>query len=328
MKKVVLFLIFIINFINCLPENTVNTTINDNNSTYSDGMPLTFQQNVESSNINNNNENDPGVFSPMEDFDEEAIDAYCVDISNDCEEREHFCQNPAFHETMLERCPRTCNLCKELISRRTVPSPTINSGEEEEDYTFPDLPPAPLPQTSKPTTMFSTLPPPTLSPESPESHESTPSISLTQLVGSAENHIIDIESAAAMDKATTAPNTSRRTKKLRARRICRDLASDCGTKLRLCSSTFYSAIMEKFCQKSCNFCNEKNTFKKHKIINRPDPYSSRPSPKNRTKVRQTSSTCLDVGIDCIEKRTLCSHKSYTNLMQRMCPSTCNMCDTL
>lgn len=84
MKKIVLFLIFI-KFINCLPENTVTITddsnISNNNNTYSDGMPLTFQQNVERNN-GGGNIDDPGMFSPMEDFDEEAIDAYCVGMFN------------------------------------------------------------------------------------------------------------------------------------------------------------------------------------------------------------------------------------------------------
>uniref|UniRef100_A0AC35EZ70 ShKT domain-containing protein n=1 Tax=Panagrolaimus sp. PS1159 TaxID=55785 RepID=A0AC35EZ70_9BILA len=121
----------------------------------------------------------------------------------------------------------------------------------------------------------------------------------------------------------TETTTKRTTKKLRARRVCRDLASDCNTKLRLCKSTFYSAIMERFCQKSCNFCAEKQTFKKHK--------TGRPSlPRNRAKIsRQTSTgTCLDIGIDCNEKRSLCTHRSYQTLMKRMCPSTCNMCNTM
>jgi hypothetical protein len=310
MKKFYCFLFFI--FIKGINSENFIPNENNNITNYSHSDQLTVNQNVETENNNNGViGDDPGMFNPMEDFDEEAIDAYCVDISNDCEEREHFCQNPAFHETMLERCPRTCNLCKELISRRTT-SPT---SEEEEEYTFPEIPETPKPAPIIiPSTTAPPLPPP---PSMPSSHESTPTISLNQLVGSAENHIFDIESAA---METT---TKRTTKKLRARRICRDLASDCNTKLRLCKSTFYSAIMERFCQKSCNFCAEKQTFKKHKV--------GRPSlPRNRAKIsRQTSTgTCLDIGIDCNEKRSLCTHRSYQTLMKRMCPSTCNMCNTM
>ena len=228
---------------------------------------------------------------------------------------------------MIERCPRTCNLCKELITRRTIVTPATS----DEDYYVPPSEPSPKPRPV--ITLPSTFAPPPLPPPPPPrmpppaSEEDPPQLSLAQLVGSAERHISDIE---AMDKATTRP----RTKKLRARKVCRDQAGDCNTKLRLCQNQYYSSIMERFCEKTCGFCSGgggsgvgRQTFHKRKTG------SDRTKAAKKTRLRgrigsTTSTVCRDLGVDCIEKQTLCAHKAYNSVMQRMCPKTCNLCDNI
>ncbi|KAE9552966.1 hypothetical protein FO519_003843 [Halicephalobus sp. NKZ332] len=120
---------------------------------------------------------------------------------------------------------------------------------------------------------------------------------------------------------------------------CKDFATDCNTKIRLCDNHFYSRIMERFCQKTCGFCGspssrfrKKTAFKK--IKPRPVFPSRKVSTKNtriRSRVRGASTVntgiCLDLGVDCNEKRSLCTHRTYATLMKKMCMKTCNLCDT-
>ena len=231
------------------------------------------------------------------------------DLSLDCEERQHLCANGAFHEIMLDRCPRTCNLCQELLARKSV--------EEEEEET---------PQTSVEEYETKTTTPSEITEEEKPVPESLAELlSLSQLVGSAERYIPDLENV----DAIYANSVSRKHAKPAQ---CRDFATDCYTKVRLCENIFYSRIMERFCQKTCGFCGSspfrKRVFKKIKT-----PFSSRKTSKksrSRGRVRGTAAVttaCLDLGVDCNEKRTLCNHKSYTTLMKRMCPKTCNLCDS-
>uniref|UniRef100_A0A0N4ZM21 ShKT domain-containing protein n=1 Tax=Parastrongyloides trichosuri TaxID=131310 RepID=A0A0N4ZM21_PARTI len=41
-----------------------------------------------------------------------------------------------------------------------------------------------------------------------------------------------------------------------------------------------------------------------------------------TDTTTTTTTVVDKAIDCVAKQALCNHKSYKNLMEKMCPKTC------
>uniref|UniRef100_A0A7E4W1D2 ShKT domain-containing protein n=1 Tax=Panagrellus redivivus TaxID=6233 RepID=A0A7E4W1D2_PANRE len=321
----------------------------------SDAVPVSSKGKVDEV-VNSTKINATG---PLDDA-ELMKNAYCTDLSADCEEREHLCENAAFHDIMLDRCPRTCNLCDELLARGRPILPDSSIEYPESEVTPPDypVPPEVLPIvapetsaeiTSRTTTTTTTLPtplpmaPPAQFPDSLASF-----LSLNQLVGSAERYLPDLDTidqiyARAMKRTSKAPT-------------CKDYASDCESKTRLCSNLFYIRIMERFCRKTCGYCDvpltggsEENSISEisessfevefttprprllSKLVKKKKskPKKTRGKTRGRSAIRatSTSSTCVDYGIDCSNKRSLCTHAEYTTLMTRMCANTCNLCTT-
>uniref|UniRef100_A0A1I7YP83 ShKT domain-containing protein n=1 Tax=Steinernema glaseri TaxID=37863 RepID=A0A1I7YP83_9BILA len=103
---------------------------------------------------------------------------------------------------------------------------------------------------------------------------------------------------------------------------CEDLhapgrTSDCPRLKRLCDDKLYYDVMTVQCPKTCGRC--------PKIVQAKISRGNSAPTSNGNK-KTDSSSCVDFNSsECIQKRHLCGHSLYTEVMRKQCPNTCGFC---